>query len=210
VAKMLGVSDHLENYGDKIIPQNKHGIDIISLATMMSADQPVILRGPMRSKILNQFLYDVEWGNLDYLIADLPPGTGDEVMTMTESLKPNLAVIVTTPQEVSLIDSVRAINMAKKMEITKIGLIENMASLLCPHCNSKINLFGEGGGKIQAKKMDIKFLGSIPIDIAAREAADNGEPIIVNNINNNVSVNFMQIIERIETVLTSDKEYEYQ
>ena len=197
VSQMLGVKENLMISSEKILPHTKYGIEIISLANMISADEPVILRGPMRSKIINQFLADVEWGKLDYLIADLPPGTGDEVMTMSESLKPELAIIVTTPQEVSLIDSRRAVAMAKKMGIPNVALIENMSGFLCPGCGCKIDLFGSGGGKAQAAELNIEFLGALPIDINARETADKGVPIVVKNINSEVSAGIIKIIERI-------------
>ncbi|MBT8378171.1 MAG: Mrp/NBP35 family ATP-binding protein, partial [Ignavibacteria bacterium] len=146
VPKMLGVSEQLTTSDNRIIPQKKNGVEVVSLASMVPEEQAIIWRGPLRSKLLNQFIGDVEWGNLDFLIADLPPGTGDEVITMTTKLKPDMAIIVTTPQEVSLIDSKRAIAMAKKMEILNIGLVENMSGLFCPNCGCNIELFGKGGG----------------------------------------------------------------
>ena len=143
-------------------PEDHLGVKVISLANFVPSDQPVIWRGPMRSKLLNQFLGDVEWGELDYLIADLPPGTGDEILTMTQEMEPDLAIIVTTPQELSLIDSSKAVNMAKKMEIPNIGIIENMSGFVCPKCGYKIDLFGKGGGEKQAKEMDVYFLVLCP------------------------------------------------
>lgn len=197
VPKMLGIADSLYSFSNKIIPQNKYGIKVVSMAGMIADDQPLIYRGPMRSKLLNQFIGGVKWGNLDFLIADLPPGTGDEVITMTTKLKPEMAIIVTTPQEVSLIDSIRAIGMAKKMEISKIGLIENMSGLICPNCGNNIDLFGAGGGSEQAKEMGIEFLGSLPIDIEARKAADNGNPIILQNESTVISNTMMTIVDRV-------------
>jgi len=117
VPKMIGAHEKLHVEGDEIIPQESNGVKFVSMANMLSPDQAVIWRGPMRSKLLNQFLGDVKWGNLDYLVADLPPGTGDEILTMTQKMEPEMAIIVTTPQEVSLIDSARAISMAKQMNI---------------------------------------------------------------------------------------------
>lgn len=198
VPKMLGVSEQLTISKNRIIPQEKYGVKVVSLASMVSEDQPIIWRGPMRSKLLNQFIGDVEWGNLDFLIADLPPGTGDEVITMTTKLKPEMAIIVTTPQAVSLIDSKRAITMAKKMEIPNIGLIENMSGLLCPKCGYNIELFGAGGGSEQAKEMGVEFLGSLPIDIETRKAADEGYPIVLQNDSTEISNTMMKIVERIE------------
>jgi Mrp family chromosome partitioning ATPase len=117
--------------------------------------------------MINQFLADVDWGELDYLISDLPPGTGDEILTIAQKMKPDYAVIVTTPQEVSVMDAERAINMAKKLEIPCIGVIENMSGFVCPRCGAVINIFGEGGGQKLSADNDVHFLGSIPIDIDA-------------------------------------------
>jgi len=175
VPKMLGLSGRMEAAGERIMPQFANDVAVVSLASAVSEDQPVMWRGPMRSKMLYQFLGGVEWGLRDYLIADLPPGTGDEVMTLAEKMKPDLAVIVTTPQEVSLLDSRRAINMAKKCGITRIGLVENMAGLVCPECGHSIPLFGQGGGQRQAEEMKIEFLGRLPIDVETRRRADEGQ-----------------------------------
>ena len=147
VAKVLGINDELIILNKSIIPFQKDNIKMISIAGLIKPGQPVIWRGPMRSKVINQFLADVDWGELDYLIADLPPGTGDEILTIAQKMKPDYAIIVTTPQEVSVIDAERAITMAKKLEIPFIGVIENMSGFICPFCKNKIDLFASGGGK---------------------------------------------------------------
>ncbi len=156
--------------------------------------------------MLNQFLGDVEWGNLDYLIADLPPGTGDEILTMTQKMEPEMAIIVTTPQEVSLIDSARAISMAKKMNIPHITLIENMSGLICPECGHRIDLFGTGGGKKQAEEMDVDFLGEIPINIQARQLADEGKPVILENAKSDISIALMGIVKKIDDLVKKENE----
>ena len=145
------------------------------------------------SKLINQFLADVEWGELDYLIADLPPGTGDEILTIGQQMKPDCAVVVTTPQEVSVIDAERAINMAKKLEIPFIGVVENMSGFVCPHCSAVLNIFGEGGGKKLADDNDVEFLGSIPIDIDARILGDKGKPIVLEKPDCEVTNSFKTI-----------------
>ena len=134
-------------------------------------------------------------------MADLPPGTGDEILTMTQKMEPELAIIVTTPQEVSLIDSARAINMAKKMEVSRIALIENMSGLICPNCGQRIDLFGSGGGKMQAEEMMVTFLGSIPMNIRARQLADNGKPIILEDIESDISKAILKIVDKIEKLV---------
>jgi Mrp family chromosome partitioning ATPase len=206
VPKMIGAHEKLHVEGDKIIPQESNGVKFVSMANMLSPDQAVIWRGPMRSKLLNQFLGDVEWGKLDYLIADLPPGTGDEILTMTQKMEPEMAIIVTTPQEVSLIDSARAISMAKQMNIRHITLIENMSGLICPECGHPIDLFGSGGGKKQAEEMDVDFLGAIPINIQARQLADEGKPVILENTKSDISIAIMDIAKKIDDLVRKEDE----
>jgi len=204
VPKMLGLSGKFLAYDNRIIPLEQNGVKVVSIASILTKDQPVIWRGPMRSKLLNQFLGEVDWGQLDYLVADLPPGTGDEILTMTQKMEPDMAVIVTTPQEVSLIDSGRAINMAKEMEIPHIGVIENMSGLLCPHCGCKIDLFGSGGGKKQAEEMNVAFLGALPVNLEARKMADEGKPVILANKEADISTAILHIVSEIGHLLHSD------
>jgi len=198
VPKMLNVNDDLIYINEKIIPFERYSIKMISMASLIKGGQPVIWRGPMRSKVINQFLADVDWGELDYLIADLPPGTGDEILTIVQHMKPDCAVIVTTPQEVSVIDAERAINMAKKLEIPFIGVIENMSGFVCPHCSAILNIFGEGGGRKLADDHEVQFLGSIPIDIDARIFSDKGKSIILEKPDCEVTNSFKSIVNLLE------------
>ena len=179
VPKMLGIKDRTPVSRGRIQPHLYEGVKVVSTASLISEAQPVIWRGPRRSKLLMQFMRDVEWGDLDYLFVDLPPGTGDEVITVVENIKPDLALVVTTPQEVALLDSARAINMAKHMNIPRIGLVENMSGLICPECHKLIDLFGMGGGNRQALEHDITFIGSLPMDIGTRVLADEGMPVVL-------------------------------
>jgi ATP-binding protein involved in chromosome partitioning len=180
-----------------MMPPLKDGVKVISLASIIPADAPVIWRGPMRSMALDQFLGDAYWGNLDYLVADLPPGTGDEVMTLAQRMEPGIAVIVTTPQAMSLIDSRRAVNMAKKVGISKIALVENMSGLRCPKCGQLIEVFGSGGGAMAARELQIPFLGSVPINLKAREEADEGRPIILSDESADISLALLKIADGI-------------
>lgn len=198
VPKMLGINSDLIVLDSKMIPFEKYGSKMISMASLLKDGQALIWRGPMRSKVINQFLADVEWGELDYLIADLPPGTGDEILTIAHQMKPDCAIIVTTPQEVSVIDAERAINMAKKLEIPFIGVVENMAGFVCPNCSAVIEIFGAGGGENLANEYNIPFLGSIPIDIDARILADKGKPIVLEKPNCEVTNAFKSIVNLIE------------
>ena len=204
VPKLLGLSGEIFLHQGRIIPREIYGLKVVSLASMIHPGQPVIWRGPMRSNLLNQFLGEVEWGSLDYLIADLPPGTGDEILTMTQKMGPDLAIIVTTPQEVSLIDSARAINMAKKMEIPHIGVIENMSGLICPTCDERIDIFGKGGGRRQAQEFMVAFLGELPMDVEARRLADIGKLIINEAREAAISTAIMTIVRNIANIF-SDK-----
>jgi len=200
VPKMLGIQDRLFVQEERLIPQVCNGVKVVSMANILLPEQAVIWRGPMRSKLLNQFLSDVEWGKMDYLVADLPPGTGDEIITMTQNMKPDMAIIITTPQEVSLIDSSRAINMAKQIKIPRIAVIENMSGLICPECGYRIDLFGTGGGKKQAQEMNVDFLGAIPINLEARKLADEGKLITVEDEKADISITIFNIVKEIESI----------
>ena len=202
VPKMVGLTEKPAPAGDKrVIPPERNGVKVMSMASLIPLTTPMIWRGPLRSRALEQFLADAAWGKLDYLIADLPPGTGDEVMTMAQRMEPRMAVVVTTPQEMSLIDSRRAINMAKKMDISTIGVVENMSGLHCPECGKVIPLFGSGGGERVARELGVDLLGTIPIDMSAREAADEGRPIILEDENAEVSRALAQVASRLTEIV---------
>ncbi|MBN1398893.1 MAG: Mrp/NBP35 family ATP-binding protein [Bacteroidetes bacterium] len=198
VPKMLGIDDNPTVMNNQMLPFEKDGVKMISMAGLLQKGQPLIWRGPMRSKVISQFLADVIWEDLDLLIADLPPGTGDEILTIAQQMKPDYAVIVTTPQEVSVIDAERAVNMAKQLEISSIGIVENMSGLLCPNCGAKIDLFGKGGGIKLAQEMSVNFLGSIPIDTEARILGDKGKPIFLEKPDCEVTKAFQSIVDKIE------------
>lgn len=200
VPKMLGVDSDIIYMNEQIVPYEKYGAKMISMANLLKEGAPLIWRGPLRSKVINQFLADVEWGDLDYLIADLPPGTGDEILTIGQEMKPDFAIIVTTPQEVSVMDAERAVNMAKQLNIPNIGIVENMAGFVCPHCSGTVDIFGAGGGEKLAEQYNVKFLGSIPIDLDARIAGDNGKPIVLNKPDCEVSNKFKSIVTKIGLV----------
>lgn len=185
-----------------ITPQVKDGLQIISMAPMMPKDQPVIWRGPLRSGAITQFLADVVWGELDYLLADLPPGTGDEVLTAAQRMLPQLAIVVTTPQEVSLLDCRRAVNMARKLNIEKIGVVENMSGMICPHCSEEIDFFGSGGGEQMAREMGVSFLGKIPMERDNRTAGDEGTPIVLSRPESKTARAFEEIAANMLKLFT--------
>ncbi len=197
IPKMIGLKGfpRIDPEEKNILPQEKDGLYVISIAPMVPQDAPVIWRGPLRSGAITQFLSDVVWGDLDFLLADLPPGTGDEVLTTAQKMIPQMAIIVTTPQEVSLIDCRRAVNMAKKLNIGKIGVVENMSGLLCPHCGKEIDLFDSGGGEKMANEMGVTFLGRIPIEIETRKGGDSGNPVVLSNKKSGTADSFALIAE---------------
>ncbi len=177
IPKLLGIEDQRIKQGpDGLEPGNASGIKIVSMALVLpSRDSAVVWRGPKKMAAIKQFIEDVNWGNLDFLLVDLPPGTSDEPLSVVQ-LIPDLdgAIIVTTPQEVSLLDSRKAVNMIKHMSLPILGIIENMSGLCCPHCGEAINIFSTGGGKRTAEEMGVPFLGVIPIDPEVSALGDSG------------------------------------
>ena len=173
-------------------------LEVISLAFFLEKDSPVIWRGPLKMGALQQFLSDVVWGNLDYLIVDLPPGTGDEPLSIAQ-LIPDItgSIIVTTPQDVALMDSRRAVNFSKRLNVPVMGVIENMSGFRCPHCGKEINLFKMGGGERAAKEMGVPFLGRIPIDPVIVKDSDSGRPFILNHHDSEAGKVFNKIVDRI-------------
>jgi ATP-binding protein involved in chromosome partitioning len=177
---LLG-AEHEKPYAqnDKIVPILRYGIRIISIAFFIEADKAAIWRGPMLSGAVRQFLFDVNWGELDYLIVDLPPGTGDVQLTMSQSIPMTGAVVVSTPQDVSTADVGRAIQMFSTLKVPNLGLIENMSYYVCPHCGQREEIFGHGGAKALAERMRVPFLGEIPLDRRIREGGGPGVPLMV-------------------------------
>jgi ATP-binding protein involved in chromosome partitioning len=179
VPRMMGVDAPPSVINQKIIPLEAHGVKVISLGFLIERDQPAIWRGPIVMKIVNQFLADVAWGELDYLIVDMPPGTGDAQLSLVQATHLAGAVIVTTPQEVSVGDALRGVKMFQRVEVPVLGIIENMSWFECPHCGKPSALFGSGGGERLAREMEIPLLGQIPLHPRVMEAGDNGMPIVV-------------------------------
>lgn len=163
---------------EKIIPIERYGIKLISIAFFVEPDKPVIWRGPMLGSAVRQFMFDVNWGELDYLVVDLPPGTGDVQLTMSQSIPMTGAVVVTTPQDVATADVGKAIQMFNTLKVPNLGLIENMSYHVCPHCGHRSEIFGHGGGRALADRMHVPFLGEIPLDQRIREGGGPGVPLM--------------------------------
>jgi ATP-binding protein involved in chromosome partitioning len=184
VPLMLGAEEAPQVLNNKIQPPTVEGIKVISMGFFYEQSQQAgIYRGPIVSGIVKQFLTDVQWGSLDYLIIDLPPGTGDAPLTMAQTIPITGIIIVTTPQDVAMNVAVKALGMFSKLNVPIVGVIENMSYLQCPHCSERINIFGEGGGRKISEKFDIPFLGEIPLFPQIMEGSDKGKPVIISDPN---------------------------
>ena len=179
VPMMIGARGRPAMVANRIVPVQAYGVKVMSIGFFVKEGDPVIWRGPMIHSAVQQFLKDVEWGPLDYLIFDMPPGTGDAQLSLSQTLPLSGAIMVTTPQEVSLLDVRKGLQMFRKMNVPVLGIVENMAGFACPHCGHHTPIFGEGGGEKLAREFDVPVLGSIPIDPETRIGGDTGEPIVV-------------------------------
>jgi ATP-binding protein involved in chromosome partitioning len=179
VPMMFGINERPRVDGNRLFPFEKYGIRVMSLGFILDTDTPVIWRGPMIVRAIEQMLGDVEWGELDYLIVDLPPGTGDAQLTLAQKVPISGAVIVTTPQDVALIDARKGLAMFQKVNVPVIGIIENMSSFVCPSCGEETAIFKQGGGRKTAELLDCPYLGSVPLDGDIVLGGDAGEPIVV-------------------------------
>ncbi len=193
---MLGIKTQLETDGKKIVPAEKYGIPVVSMGFLTQDETPIIWRGPMLHGVVQQFFREVRWEELDYLIVDMPPGTGDVALSLSQTVPVSGAVVVTTPQTVSVADSRRAVAMYKKLNVPTLGLVENMSHFVCPTCQEESDLFGKGGGEAAASEMAVPFLGRIPIYQPIREGGDNGRPIVVAEPDSPASQAFLQLAER--------------
>ena len=178
---------------ERILPIEQYGLKLMSMGFLLEENSPAVLRGPMVTRYTQQFLRQVEWGDLDYLVLDLPPGTGDIQLTIVQTVALAGAIIVTTPQEVALIDARKAAAMFEKVNVSVLGLIENMSYFLCPSDGVRYDIFGNGGGEREAARLGVPLLGQVPIDIPTREAGDRGRPIAACPGDNPVKAEFLKI-----------------
>jgi ATP-binding protein involved in chromosome partitioning len=163
--------------GNRIMPNITHGVKTMSVGYISPGDKPLVMRGPMLHQIICQFLQQVEWGELDYLIVDLPPGTGDVVLSLVQTVPLTGAVVVSTPSDVSLQDARKALEMFSQINVEVLGIVENMSHFTCPHCHQEIDIFSRGGAEHTAEKFGVPFLGSIELVPAIREGGDHGNPV---------------------------------
>jgi ATP-binding protein involved in chromosome partitioning len=204
VPRMMGVNSPPSVLHEKIVPLEAHGVKVISLGFLIERDQPAIWRGPIVMKIVNQFLRDVAWGELDYFIVDLPPGTGDAQLSLVQATQVRGAIIVTTPQEVAVGDALRGAKMFERVNTPVLGIVENMSWFECPHCGKPSALFGSGGGERLANELGLPLLGQIPLYPKVLEAADHGQPIVVADPESSASRALTSFADRVrEAVGTS-------
>ena len=195
---MMGkVGSNIEARGNLLVPIDAHGLKFMSMGLMAPGDKPLIWRGPMAHKALQQTLLGVEWGDLDYLFVDLPPGTGDVHLTLVQSVSVTGAVLVSTPQDVGLTISMKTYRMFVETKVPILGIIENMSYYICSHCGNKEEIFGHGIVRNAAEKLEIPFLGEIPLDKAIREMSDRGEPVVVASPESSSAKAFQEIVGKL-------------
>src|SRR6478609_3724429 len=178
--RLLGIKGRPQQLaGDKLAPMEAYGLKVMSMGFLVDEETPMIWRGPMVMSALSQMLKDVAWGELDVLVVDMPPGTGDAQLTMAQQVPLAGAIIVSTPQDLALIDARKGLNMFRKVDVPVLGIVENMSTFICPHCGGRSDIFAHGGAKSEAERLGIPFLGEVPLTLAIRETSDAGKPVVV-------------------------------
>jgi len=194
---MLGLTAELHTDDGKIVPAERYGIQVVSMAFLTPDDAPVIWRGPMLHGAIQQFFREVKWTNIDYLIIDMPPGTGDVALSLSQSVPVAGAVVVSTPQNVALADTKRAVAMYRKLNIPVIGILENMSHFICPDCGRESDLFGKGGAEALAVQMNVPFMGAVPLYEPVRRGGDSGVPIVMAEPESPAARAFVAAAERV-------------
>lgn len=196
--KLMSLDGKPDLVNEKIVPIEKFGMKIISMGLMVEQEAPLIWRGPMVGSAVRQFLYDVDWSGLDVLVVDMPPGTGDAQLTLAQRVPLAGAVIVSTPQDLALIDARKGLAMFQTIDIPILGIIENMSTFICPHCGEESHIFSHGGARLTAEKLDVPFLGEIPLNMTIRETSDAGKPLLADKPKSLEAKAFMNIAEKIK------------
>jgi ATP-binding protein involved in chromosome partitioning len=196
IPQMLGLSTQLTTDGKQIVPAEKYGVQVVSVGFLTQDDAPIIWRGPMLHQAIQQFFREVAWRDLDYLIVDMPPGTGDVALSMSQTVPVVGSIVVTTPQKVSLSDSRRAVRMYQKLNIQPIGIVENMSYYQCTNCHHEADIFGHGGGEALATELNVPFLGRLPIYQPIREGSDTGVPLVIAEPASPAARAFLTLAER--------------
>jgi ATP-binding protein involved in chromosome partitioning len=196
VPLMMGISRTPQARGERIQPLENFGVKLMSMGFLSPGDKPLVWRGPMLHSVIQQFLRGVDWGELDYLVIDLPPGTGDVQLSLIQTAPVTGAIVVTTPSDVSLEDARKAIHMFAQVKVPVLGLVENMSWLKCPHCNQQIDVFSMGGGSRTATEMGVNFLGELPLDPVVRIGGDTGRPVAMRGESDERAAAFFQLAKR--------------
>ena len=197
VPAMMGVHEGVRAENRKLIPNESHGVKLMSLGFMTEGNKPVIWRGPMVGQAVKQMLNDVEWGELDYLLVDLPPGTGDASLTLIQSIPVSGVVVVSTPQDVALGIATKALAMFRNLQVPVLGIVENMSYFECPDCGSRHNIFSHGGGQDASSALGVPFLGEVPLHQRVRESGDEGRPVTVSDPDSQAAKAFVQIARKL-------------
>jgi ATP-binding protein involved in chromosome partitioning len=206
--RMMGINKKPEQVGDKLEPLVNYGIETMSIGYMIEEDTPMIWRGPMVTQALEQLLNDTHWQDLDYLMVDMPPGTGDTQLTLAQKVPVAGAVIVTTPQDIALIDAKKGLKMFEKVDVPVLGIVENMSIHICSNCGHEEHIFGTGGGEKMAEEFGVDMLGALPLDIHIREQSDSGKPSVVADPEGRIAQIYRDVARRMAAKLSKKaKEY---
>ncbi len=204
VPRLVGISSKPESEGRILKPIDAYGLKVMSIGFLVEEDTPMIWRGPMVISALTQLLREVDWAPLDVLVVDMPPGTGDAQLTMAQQVPLTGAVIVSTPQDLSLIDARKGLNMFKKVSVPILGIVENMSTFICPKCGEQSDIFGHGGAKAEAERIGVPFLGAVPLHMEIRETSDAGQPVVVKSPNGPHAEIYNDIAKQIASVLAEE------
>ncbi|MBV8119613.1 MAG: Mrp/NBP35 family ATP-binding protein [Alphaproteobacteria bacterium] len=203
--RMLGISGRPRSHDGKTLqPMENYGLKVMSMGFLVPEDTPMIWRGPMVMSALQQMLREVEWGKLDIMVVDMPPGTGDAQLTMAQQVPLAGAVIVSTPQDIALLDARKGLNMFRKVDVPVLGIIENMSYFLCPHCGGRSEIFSHGGARREAELLGTEFLGEVPLDLGIRETSDSGRPITISDPDNPHAAVFRRIAARVREKISGE------
>ena len=204
--RLLGIKGKPQQLaGDKLAPMEAFGLKVMSMGFLVDEETPMIWRGPMVMSALSQMLKDVAWGDLDVLVVDMPPGTGDAQLTMAQQVPLAGAIIVSTPQDLALIDARKGLNMFRKVDVPVLGIVENMSTFICPHCGSATDIFAHGGAQSEAKRLGVPFLGEVPLELAIRETSDAGKPVVASAPSSPAAEAYRDIAARAWAELERDK-----
>ena len=207
IPRMMGISGRpVSADGKTLKPMSNYNVRCMSMGFLVEEDTPMIWRGPMVTSAIDQMLRDVDWGTLDVLVIDLPPGTGDAQLTLSQKVPLTGAVIISTPQDISLIDARKGLNMFRKVDVPVLGIIENMSYFICPECGHRAEIFSHGGARREAEKLGTEFLGEIPLDIEIRETSDGGQPIVVSKPDSPQAKTYLSIARRIKEKLDAEQQ----